>query len=80
MLRSEMNKILMHLYKLDVDTDEAVKNREKASALGDKEREAICQHRIDCLSFQYRGMENVLKSLGYKFVDDDGFWKIERRT
>ena len=79
MERSVKNQIMLQLYKLETEMDRAINSREDAIEHGDNKRAEACQRIIDCLSFQYQGMTNAIKAFGYKLIDDDGCWKIERR-
>ena len=77
--RSVKNQIMLQLYKLDTEMDRAVSNREDAIEQGNDKRAETCQKVIDCLSYKYEGMSTIIKAFGYKLIDDDGCWKIERR-
>lgn len=76
--RIEINRIMAALYQQDRKMDDAMIRREKALAEGNQKAADACDKMIDLLSYEYRGMEIVIKALGFKFVDDNGFWKIER--
>ena len=80
MTRNEMTKILQQVYNLEVKMDEAIEKRDKAMSAGDDKKAEIAEGYHTHLSFQWIGMDSVIKALGYKLVDDDGFWKLERRA
>ena len=80
MTNSEKKNILKFVYDIDIKMDEAIEKRDAAMSRNDEHCAAVCEQYHTNLSFQLNGIQNALHALGYKLVDDNGFWKIERRT
>ena len=76
MTRSEMIKILQKVYDLDVKMDEAIDKRDRAIDRNDAKTAAICESYHTNLSFEFSGMQAIIKALGYKLEDDGFCWRL----
>ena len=77
--RIEIDSIMAKLYAHDVAENTARRRLEKARTEKNETVEAACEKMLDCLAYEFRGMEGILNCLGLEFKDDDGFWKIVKK-